>query len=207
VPVLCHTTALATGNNNAEAAMEWVFSHMEDPDFNDPLPDPDPDPVAAAAAPPAAAAAVDPEKLSMLTAMGFEVDAAEAALFATGVARQLSRSCTTQHGVRTAGLSENSDCVYVFCMVAGTSLLEPAFEPAFQLYIAELILAAAAAAAVCVTGGNVERAGDWLFSHMDDLPAAIASVKGAGAGGAAGGVAAAAAGDAAAGSRCAPRYK
>jgi hypothetical protein len=32
------SAALATGNNNAEAAMEWVFGHMEDPDFNDPLP-------------------------------------------------------------------------------------------------------------------------------------------------------------------------
>jgi hypothetical protein len=45
--------------------------------------------------------------------------------------------------------------------------------------------AAAAAAAVAslrlLAGGNVERAGDWLFSHMDDLPEAIASVKGQGA--------------------------
>lgn len=56
----------------------------------------------------------------------------------------------------------------------------------------------AAEAALTATGGNVERAGDWLFSHMDDLPAAIASVKGGGAaaagGAAAGGDAAAAAG-------------
>jgi hypothetical protein len=51
----------------------------------------------------------------------------------------------------------------------------------------------AAEAALTATGGNVERAGDWLFSHMDDLPAAIASVKGGGA--AAGGDAAAAAGN------------
>ena len=34
----CKRAALATGNSNAEAAMEWVLSHMEDPDFNDPLP-------------------------------------------------------------------------------------------------------------------------------------------------------------------------
>eukprot|EP00976_Prorocentrum_cordatum_P064603 1177557-Prorocentrum_minimum.AAC.6 len=32
--------ALATGNSSAEASMEWVFAHMEDPDFNDPLPPP-----------------------------------------------------------------------------------------------------------------------------------------------------------------------
>jgi ubiquitin carboxyl-terminal hydrolase 5/13 len=29
--------ALATRNAGSEAAMEWVFSHMEDPDFNDPI--------------------------------------------------------------------------------------------------------------------------------------------------------------------------
>ena len=52
---------MATGNNNAEAAMEWVFGHMEDPDFNDPLPDPAAAAPAAAAA--AAAAAADPEKV------------------------------------------------------------------------------------------------------------------------------------------------
>ncbi len=34
----CKRAALATGNSNAEAAMEWVLGHMEDPDFNDPLP-------------------------------------------------------------------------------------------------------------------------------------------------------------------------
>lgn len=51
------------------------------------------------------------------------------------------------------------------------------------------------------TGGNVERAADWLFSHMDDLPAAIAAVKGGGGGGAGGGDAAAAGGDPAGGSR------
>jgi len=53
-------------------------------------------------------------------------------------------------------------------------------------------------AVVWRVGGNVERAGDWLFSHMDDLPAAIAAIKGGAAGGAG---AAAAGGDAAAGNR------
>jgi hypothetical protein len=66
--------------------MEWVFSHMGDADFNDPLPEP----AAAAAAPPAGGQQQqqqqqDPEKVSMLTAMGFEGEAAEAALMATGV--------------------------------------------------------------------------------------------------------------------------
>jgi uncharacterized UBP type Zn finger protein len=30
--------ALATSNAGADAAMEWVFAHMEEPGFNDPLP-------------------------------------------------------------------------------------------------------------------------------------------------------------------------
>lgn len=29
--IRCQKALLATGNNNAEAAMEWLFAHMEDP--------------------------------------------------------------------------------------------------------------------------------------------------------------------------------
>ena len=36
--VRCQKALLATGNNNAEAAMEWLFGHMEDPDIDDPIP-------------------------------------------------------------------------------------------------------------------------------------------------------------------------
>eukprot|EP00965_Chrysotila_dentata_P185175 6112826-Pleurochrysis_carterae.AAC.1 len=78
--------------------MEWVFAHLEDPDFNDPLPEP-------GAAP---AAEDNSEQVAMLTAMGFSAEQAGAALKATGT--------------------------------------------------------------------NVERAADWLFSHMDDMEAAVASV-------------------------------
>jgi len=61
------SSALATGNRNVDSAMEWVLSHLEDPDFNEPLPA-----AAAAAAGPATttataaatAAAHDPEKVS-----------------------------------------------------------------------------------------------------------------------------------------------
>jgi len=47
--------------------------------------------------------------------------------------------------------------------------------------------AEAAEAALTATGGSVERAGDWLFSHMDDLAAAVAAVQGQAAAAAAGG--------------------
>lgn len=50
--------------------MEWVLGHMEDADFNEPLPAPS----SSAAAPahqPASSKPVDPEQAAMLGAMGF----------------------------------------------------------------------------------------------------------------------------------------
>ncbi|KAG8221718.1 hypothetical protein J3R82DRAFT_2006 [Butyriboletus roseoflavus] len=35
--VRCQKALLATGNSGAEAAMEWLFNHMEDPDIDDPI--------------------------------------------------------------------------------------------------------------------------------------------------------------------------
>jgi ubiquitin carboxyl-terminal hydrolase 5/13 len=94
--------ALAVSNSNAEAATEWVFAHMGDTDFNDPLPPPG----HARAAPTAA----DPEAVSMLGAMGFDERQATAALRATG--------------------------------------------------------------------GSIERAADWLFSHSNDIERAVAAELG-----------------------------
>lgn len=68
--------AVATGNSGAEAAMEWVLSHMADADFDDPLPPPG----TAGAAP--ALPEVSPESLMMLTSMGFTDRQATAALTA-----------------------------------------------------------------------------------------------------------------------------
>ena len=65
--------------------MEWVFAHMEDADFNDPLPGPE-----AAAAPAAGSngggggggggSKADPESVGQLSAMGFTDVQASAAL-------------------------------------------------------------------------------------------------------------------------------
>lgn len=83
--------------------MNWVLEHMEDPDFNDPLP-------AAGSSLESAQAAVadDPEALIMLTSLGFTDRQAQAALKATG--------------------------------------------------------------------GDATRGADWLFSHTDNLEAAVAEV-------------------------------
>ncbi len=63
--------ALATNNAGAEAGMEYVFAHMNDPDFNDPIPTSAPENVA-----------VDSGSLGSLTSMGFTEKQAKAALFA-----------------------------------------------------------------------------------------------------------------------------
>ncbi len=73
--------AVATRNAGAEASMEWVLAHMEDADFNDPLPPPGAAAAAHAGGSSAAAAAEpDPEKVAMLEGMGFSARAAAAAL-------------------------------------------------------------------------------------------------------------------------------
>lgn len=50
-------------NVGTEASMDWVLSHMQDPDFNEPLP------TASSSLGPAYKP--DPESLVMLTSMGF----------------------------------------------------------------------------------------------------------------------------------------
>lgn len=99
--------AVATNNYSAEASMEWVFQHMEDPDFNDPIEEDrmsvDPPPAQNDSSQEHA-----PGSIAMLTAMGFTEVQAKAALTATN--------------------------------------------------------------------GSLERAGDWLFSHADNLDAAVRDV-------------------------------
>ena len=58
-------------NAGPEAAMEWVLSHMEDPDFNEPLPAPISAPAAALQQ---RGQAADPEQVAMLGAMGFTTE-------------------------------------------------------------------------------------------------------------------------------------
>ena len=74
----CKKAALAVSNSSVEAASEWVFVHMEDANFNEPIQ------AAAADAPAAAAAAAgpDPEALMTLSSMGFDEAQAGAALTA-----------------------------------------------------------------------------------------------------------------------------
>lgn len=73
--------ALATHNSDAEVAMGWVFEHMEDPDFNDPI-------VSgggqgSAVQPSSEGCAHDPEALGMLLSFGYSDKQCAAALKAT----------------------------------------------------------------------------------------------------------------------------
>ena len=115
----CKRAAVAVKNANAEVAMEWVFAHMEDSDFNDPLPPPGAADAAAGGGGGGGGGEPDPEKVSSLVGMGFTPEQAAGALAATS--------------------------------------------------------------------GSLERAADWLFSHMDDLDSAVAAALSGGGGGGVGG--------------------
>jgi ubiquitin carboxyl-terminal hydrolase 5/13 len=72
----CERALHATGNSDANAAMEWLFGHMDDPDIDAPL-----DLGGQARG---AIDTADPEKIEMLGAMGFGAPQAKKALKETG---------------------------------------------------------------------------------------------------------------------------
>lgn len=71
----CEKALHATGNSDANAAMEWLFAHMEDSDIDAPLDLGNSGSTNAGA---------DPEKLELLGAMGFSAPHARKALKETG---------------------------------------------------------------------------------------------------------------------------
>jgi ubiquitin carboxyl-terminal hydrolase 5/13 len=74
--IRCQKALLATGNTaDAEAAMNWLFQHMEDADIDDPI-------VPAAAS--TSAALVDDATVSLICDMGFSPAQARQALRETG---------------------------------------------------------------------------------------------------------------------------
>ncbi|KAJ2157434.1 ubiquitin C-terminal hydrolase Ubp14 [Coemansia sp. RSA 552] len=81
--VRCVKAIKKTGNSGAEAAMNWIFEHMDDPDID----------VAEQPQQQAGGAAANPEAVEQLVAMGFPKDRAEKVLVQTGndAARALDR--------------------------------------------------------------------------------------------------------------------
>jgi ubiquitin carboxyl-terminal hydrolase 5/13 len=74
--VRCEKALHATGNADAEAASNWLFQHLDDPDIDTP--------VNLDGGAGGSSAAVDPEKIESLGAMGFNVPQARQALKETG---------------------------------------------------------------------------------------------------------------------------
>ena len=70
----CEKALHATGNQDSEAAMNWLFAHMDDPDIDIPL---------ELTSRPTASANVDADSIAMLTSMGFTETHAQAALKST----------------------------------------------------------------------------------------------------------------------------
>jgi ubiquitin carboxyl-terminal hydrolase 5/13 len=78
--VRCEKALHATGNEDPEAASNWLFAHMEDPDIDDPVDFN----ASSTSASGATSAAIDPEKIQNLGAMGFSPPQARQALKETG---------------------------------------------------------------------------------------------------------------------------
>ena len=70
----CEKALHATGNTDAETAMNWLFAHMEDPDIDTPLD------LGNASSSGGAAGSIDPESIEMMAAMGIGEPQARKAL-------------------------------------------------------------------------------------------------------------------------------
>ncbi len=76
--VRCENALHATGNNDAETAMNWLFAHMEDPIVDVPLD------LSSASEGSGAAGVINPESIEALGAMGISAPQARKALKETG---------------------------------------------------------------------------------------------------------------------------
>ncbi len=74
--VRCQKALLATGNTDTEAAMQWIFAHMEDPDIDEPT--------AISAISQVTSPVADPVLVAQLADMGFPEIRCEKAALATG---------------------------------------------------------------------------------------------------------------------------
>jgi ubiquitin carboxyl-terminal hydrolase 5/13 len=118
----CKRALLAVGGSDSEAAMNWIFEHNMDPDFNDPIPESDDD------APPSSTGSSDGVDdavvMSLVENLGcFTIDQVRAALKETSGAADRAADWLFSHMVRHRHTPITVIYMYIYRMIADTSLL------------------------------------------------------------------------------------
>ncbi|KAK5016220.1 ubiquitin C-terminal hydrolase Ubp14 [Cryomyces antarcticus] len=99
--VRCEKALRATGNSDGEAAMEWLFAHMEDPDIDTPL-----DLGGSASA---VSSTIDPALIENLAGMGFNAPQARQALKETGGDMERAVDWLFSHPDAAGDFGDNAD--------------------------------------------------------------------------------------------------
>jgi ubiquitin carboxyl-terminal hydrolase 5/13 len=115
----CEKALHATGNSDANAAMEWLFGHMEDADIDSPL--------NLGGQSVGAGTTADPEKIEMLGAMGFGAPQAKKALKETGGDVERAVEWLFSHpddqGIFDDDVAENSESAAASKNLAGSATI------------------------------------------------------------------------------------
>lgn len=112
--VRCEKALRATGNSDAEAASNWLFEHMEDPDIDEPIVEP-------GAAAGSAAVQVDPQQIEELGNMGFSAPQARQALKETGGSMERAVDWLFSHPDAVGDFDDGTVCVSYFISFASFS--------------------------------------------------------------------------------------
>ena len=107
--IRCEKALYATGNSDPDAASNWLFAHMEDPDIDDPV-DFNPNSGSGGGAP----TAIDPEKIENLCAMGFNIPQARQALKETGGDMERAVDWLFSHPDAAGDFEEGGDSAVCF---------------------------------------------------------------------------------------------
>ncbi|MGH0119087.1 UNVERIFIED_CONTAM: hypothetical protein FKN15_031420 [Acipenser sinensis] len=158
----CRKAVFYTGNTGAEAAMNWVMTHMDDPDFSAPLvlpgfspaPTDMPTPQGTPDPPPSE------EHLATIISMGFSRDQASRALRAT----MGDLLCTAL--LNTALLYTTLHCTALHYTTLLCSTLH--YNTMQQRVVGDVV---EVSLLLSSQSNSLERAVDWIFSHIDDLDA------------------------------------
>ncbi|CAM9439960.1 unnamed protein product [Phaeothamnion confervicola] len=137
----------------------------------------------------AALAAVTPDEslVAQLVAMGFAENGCKRAAVAVGNANaEVAMNWVLEH-MGDDDFNDPLPCATPAAAAGGSAGPAPADPEAVVMLTSMGFTDAQVTAALGATGSNAERAADWLFSHSDDLDAAVAEVTAAATAGGSGG--------------------